>query len=447
MSSPDKRPPGLPPKPLWGNFWEFRNNPIDFLQRAAREYGDVCALNTPPEEVFLVNHPDLIKEVFTTLNQYMVKGRALQRARTFLGEGLLTSEGEFHRRQRRLSQPAFHRQRIATYSEAMVDLAIRYRQRLTDGREVDVAREMMALTMSIVAKTLFDADIEDESGEIGEALSQIVHAFNFLILPFADLIEKIPLPGINKFRKAQRTLDDMIFKMIDERRATGRDRGDLLSMLLMAQDEEEGRGGMTDRQLRDEVLTLFLAGHETTANALTWTWYLLSLHPEVEARMHREIDSVLAGRRPSFEDVKNLKYTEMVFAESMRLYPPAWGLGRRALVDVVIGEYLIPAGSLVLVSQYVMHRDARYYPDPERFDPERFTPEAQSGRPKYAYFPFGGGARQCIGESFAWMEGVLLLAALAQKWRFELVKGHPVEPEAVITLRPKYGMKMVIRSR
>ncbi|MCS6885717.1 MAG: cytochrome P450 [Acidobacteriota bacterium] len=445
MTMLNKVPPGPPSRPFLANFWDFRNDPTGYLLRVAREYGDVCSLNTPPEQVFLVNHPELIKEVFTTLNQYMIKGRALQRAKAFLGEGLLTSEGELHRRQRRLAQPAFHRQRIATYADTMVELAFRYRQRLVDGQQVDMAQEMTSLTMSIVAKTLFDADVEDESGQIGRALTELVRAFNLMILPFADLVQKIPLPGVNRFRRACGLLDEIIYGIISERRAKGVDRGDLLSMLIIAQDEE-GSGGMTDQQLRDEVMTLFLAGHETTANALTWTWYLLAKHPEIERKLHEEIDSVLSGRRPSFDDVKRLKYAEMVLAESMRLYPPAWAVGRRTLVDVTLGDYLIPAGSLIIVSQYVMHRDARYYPEPEKFDPERFTAQAQAARPKYAYFPFGGGVRQCIGESFAWTEGVLLLATIASRWRFELVDEH-VEPEAVVTLRPKNGCRMLVRER
>ena len=238
-----------------------------------------------------------------------------------------------------------------------------------------------------------------------------------------------------------------IYRMIDERRKSGTDRGDLLSMLLLAQDTEGDGGGMTDLQLRDEAMTIFLAGHETTANALTWTWYLLSEHPDVEARFHAEIDSALGSRLPTVDDMAVLAYTRMVLAESMRLYPPAWILGRRALGPFEANGYEIPARSIVLMSQYVTHRDARWFPDPERFDPERFSPERQAERPKFAYFPFGGGPRVCIGEQFAWMEGVILLATIAQRWKLRLVPGHPVALQPIITLRPKHGMAMAVEAR
>jgi cytochrome P450 len=268
-----------------------------------------------------------------------------------------------------------------------------------------------------------------------------------MLLPFAELLEKLPTPQKRRFEKAKSQLDAIIYRLIEERRRSGEDHGDLLSMLLLAQDEEEKSGGMTDEQVRDEALTIFLAGHETTSNALTWTWYLLSQHPEIEARLHEELDAVLAGRMPEFNDVAALRYTEMVLAESMRLYPPAWAIGRLSLEDYEVGGYRIPAKSLVLLSQYVMHRDARYYTEPERFDPSRWLPGAREQRPQYAYFPFGGGVRRCIGEGFAWMEGVLLLAALAQRWRLRLVPNHPVKTHAIITLRARHGMRMSLEKR
>jgi cytochrome P450 len=235
--------------------------------------------------------------------------------------------------------------------------------------------------------------------------------------------------------------------MIRERRASGEDRGDLLSMLLLAQDEEDNGGGMSDRQVRDEAMTLFLAGHETTANALTWTWYLVSQHPEVEEKLHAEIDAVLADRLPTADDVAQLRYTRMVLSEAIRLYPPAWAMGRRVLGDYEVPPYRIPANSLIFLSPYVMHHDPRYFPNPDAFDPQRWTAEAQVERPKFSYFPFGGGPRQCIGEGFAWMEGVLLIATLAQRWRLRLVPGHPVALQPLVTLRPKYGMRMVAERR
>ena len=435
-------PPGPKRKIFGGNFFAFRRNALNYLQRLAREYGDIVYFQMGPQAVYFLNHPDYVRDVLITHQDHFMKGRALQRAKRLLGEGLLTSEGEFHRRQRRLAQPAFHRQRIASYGEVMTDYAARTGERWKDGETLDIAHEMMRLTLGIVGKTLFDADVESEADEIGGALTEVMNLFDLLLMPFSELLEKFPLPQTRRFQRARDRLDATIYRMIDERRRSGRDHGDLLSMLLMAQDEEGDQSGMTDEQVRDEAMTIFLAGHETTANALTWTWYLLSQHPEVEAKLHTEIERVLGGRLPEVADVPELRYTEMILAEAMRLYPPAWAIGRLAIKDYEVGGYTIPKKSLVLLSQYVMHRDTRFYTEPERFDPERWTPQAREARPQYAYFPFGGGPRRCIGEGFAWMEGILLIATLAQKWRLHLVPGHPVEPQPLVTLRTKYGMKM-----
>ena len=315
-----------------------------------------------------------------------------------------------------------------------------------DGETHDNDQEKMRLTLAVVAKTLFNSDVEAEAGEIGQALTDVLHLFQMVMLPFSELLERLPLPASRRFQRARARLDETIYRMIAERRASGEDKGDLLSMLLLAQDEA-GTGGMSDRQVRDEALTIFLAGHETTAVALTWTWYLLSQNPEIANRLHAELDAVLGGRMPGVEDVPALKYTEMVFAEAMRIYPPAWAIGRMAIKPYEAAGYNIPVNSIVLMSPFVMHRDPRWFPDPERFDPERWTPEAKAKRPKFAYFPFGGGSRVCIGESFAWMEGVLLLAVIAQRWRFELVPRHPVGYRALITLRTRNGMKMVAHAR
>jgi cytochrome P450 len=275
----------------------------------------------------------------------------------------------------------------------------------------------------------------------------IMQMFNLLMYPFAELIEKLPLPQVRRYERMRARLDATIYRIIDERRRSGEDRGDLLSILLLAQDEESGQGGMSNTQVRDEALTLFLAGHETTANTLTWTWYLLSQHPEVERKLHQELDEILQGRLPAFEDVPRLAYTEMVVAESIRLYPPAWAIGRRSLVDQKIGNYAVPANAIVLLSPFVTHRDARFFPDPSRFDPERWTPEAKDARSQYSYFPFGGGTRRCVGEGFAWAEAILVLATLASRWRAKLVAGQRIEPKALITLRPKHGIRMTIERR
>ena len=440
-------PPG--PKrtiPLSG-LLAYRRGPLRFFQNLVQEFGDISYFRLGPQQAFFLNHPDYIKDVLVTNHQNFMKGLALQRAKRLLGEGLLTSEGEFHRRQRRLAQPAFHRQRIAAYAAVMTDYAARARDRWRDGETLDISEQMMRLTLAIVGKTLFDADVESDAREVGAAMSVVMDLFNTVTIPFFELLQKLPLPQLRRFDRAKAKLDAIIYRLIEERRRSGEDRGDLLSLLLLARDPEGDGGQMTDAQLRDEAMTIFLAGHETTANALAWTWYLLSQNPAIEAKLHEEIAAVLGARLPAFEDVAQLKYTEMVLTESMRLFPPAWALGRLALNDYEIAGYVVPKKSLVLMSQYVMHHDSRYFPDPGRFDPERWTPEAREARPQFSYFPFGGGPRRCIGEGFAWMEGILLIATLAQHWQMRLVPGHPVALKPVITLRPKHGMRMIVTRR
>jgi cytochrome P450 len=442
-------PPGPKSKLFGGNFRAFRRDALAYLQRAVSEHGDIIYFKLGPQHAFFFNHPDHIKDVLITHHQNFIKGRALQRSKRLLGEGLLTSEGDFHLRQRRLAQPAFHRARIASYATVMTTYAACVASRWRDGETLDISQEMMRLTLAIVGKTLFDADVESEADEIGAALTTVMELFDLLLMPFSELLEKLPvsLPYMKRFQKAKARLDATIYRIIEERRRSNEDRGDLLSMLLAARDEEGDGSQMSDLQVRDEVMTLFLAGHETTANALTWTWYLLSEHPEIEAKLHEELDTVLEGRQPTVEDVPRLRYTEMVLSESMRLYPPAWAVGRLALKDCEIGGYKIPAKALVLLSQYVTHRDARFFPEPTHFNPERWTTEMRESRPQFSYFPFGGGTRRCIGEAFAWMEGILLIATLAQHWRMNLVPDHRVETLPVITLRPKYGMRMTIEKR
>jgi cytochrome P450 len=447
MATVKRLPPGPRPLISTSNLFAMHRDRFGFITRLAREYGDLVYFKLGPQPAFLLNHPDYIRDVLVTHNKNFMKGEGLQRAKRLLGEGLLTSEGEVHLRQRRLAQPAFHRQQIAGYAATMVDYAARMRALWKDGESLEMWREMTHLTLAIAGKTLFDADVESEADEIGDALTTLMSLFSSTSLPFVHLIEKLPLPGVKRFHNARERLDATIYRMIDERRRNGGDRGDLLSMLTKARDEEGDGTGMTDLQLRDEMMTIFLAGHETTANALTWTWYLLAQNPDVEAKVYRELDEVLQGRLPSAEDYPKLSYTEMVFAESMRLYPPAWIIGRRALNDYQIDGYFIPAQSLLLMSQWLMHRNEKYFADPLKFDPERWRPEARESRPKFTYFPFGGGNRVCIGEHFAWMEGVLVIATVAQRWKMRLVEGHTVEPHPIVTLRPKYGMKMIVSSR
>src|SRR5688572_1535911 len=432
------------------NILRARNDLAGFLLGLQRDQGDVARARLGNLHLHLLAHPDHVRDVLVTHQRAFMKGHVLQRAKMLLGEGLLTSEGEFHLRQRRLVQPAFHRQRIASYAQVMVDRAWITGDRWRDGETVDMDREMMALTLAIVARTLFDADVDAEADEIGGALTEVLRLFQTVFIPGMQLFDRLPLPHTRRFARARRRLDATIYRLIAERRAElarGKERGDLLSMMLAAQDAEGDGGSMTDEQLRDEAMTLFLAGHETTSNALTWTWYLLSQHPAVEARLHDEVDRVLGDRRATADDLASLPYTRMVLSESMRLYPPAYAIGRRALEDYEVRGIMISRGSLVVVSPLVTHRDARWFPDPERFDPERWTPEAQGTRPRFSYFPFGGGTRMCIGDQFAWTEGMLLLTTLAQRWRAELAAGQRVAMKPMITLRPRYGMRMVLRRR
>ena len=439
-------PPTVPTDWIGGHFRSFRKAPTEFLTKMSK-FGDVSTFRIGKIPVFLVNHPDLIRDLLVTNHSKFIKGRALQRAKTLLGEGLLTSEKEFHLRQRRMIQPVFHRQRIAEYAKTMIEFGEKMSNEWQNGDERDIDKEMMSLTLWIVGKTLFSANVEDDTDEIGQAMTTIVSAFNFLLLPFSEYLEKLPLPPLKKLRNARNKLDEVIYGIIDERRRSGEEKGDLLSMLLMAQDEETG-GAMTDKQVRDECLTLFLAGHETTANALTWTFYLLSQNAEAERKFHQELDEVLGDKQITPEDFPRLKFTEQILAESMRLFPPAWTVGRLATEEHEFNGFKIPPKSLVLASQYVMHRDARFWENAESFQPERWEKlSAKEAGNKFIYFPFSKGVRNCVGENFAWMEGVLLLAILGRKWKLNLAPEQKIVLQPMITLRSKHGMKMKVEKR
>ena len=426
---------------------------LGFFAGLKRDYGDIAFVRLGRKHpTYLVSHPDLVRELLVTQQKSFVKGRSFDRGKRLIGNGLLTSAGEFHLRQRRLAQPAFHRQRVAAYSGIMSGYAARLGDRWRDGESVDITKEMTRLMLAVGAKTLFDADVDAEAGEIGATLTEAIEAFNFVLLPYSELLDKLPLPVTRRFQRARDRLDATVYRIIDERRRSGSDRGDLLSMLLLARDTDSDGGRMTDEQLRDEVITLFIAGHETTALTTTWMWYLLARHPEVESRVHAEVDAVLrdAGggiRLPTDDDLPRLPYTRQVLAETLRLYPPVWAAGRRAIEDVRIGEYTIPKDSLVLASQYLVHHDARWWPDPERFDPDRWAPGAADARPKFSYFPFGGGTRICIGEQFSWMEMTLVTAVLASRWRLRLTTPEPVDVRAMATLRPKGPVLMTLARR
>lgn len=442
----------FPPGPNGGLFGRYqlalsRRDPLELMMNAASQYGDIVHFRNGFQHIFLLNHPDYIKDVLLTHDTNFLKGRGIKRTGRILGEGLITSEGDFHRRQKLRTQPAFHRQHTTSYGEVMVDYAATFRERWQDGQTLDILREMRRLTMAIIGKTMLSAVTEEEMDEINKAVEIAMAEFKSFKLPWADLAEKLPLPGTRRSQKAGKYLEGVISRIIDERRRSEKDSGDLLTMLMLAQNQEGDGSPADNEQVRDEALTLFLAGYETNATALMWTWYLVSLHPEVEAMLHAELDMVLKSRLPTADDVPNLRYTEMIFAEAMRLYPPTWRLVRYAIKDYKVGGYVVPAGSLVVVSQFVMHRDPRYFPDPLRFDPERWTPEARASRPPYSYFPFGGGSRRCIAEAFARMEGILVIATLAQRWRMRLLSDHPVELAPVQLLRPKVRMLMVLEQR
>ena len=393
-SSTRRDPPGPRPRFPLELLVRFRSDRLGFLLDLA-SYGDVSHLELQGRHFYLLNHPDLIQDVLVTNDRLFVKSRALQVARRLLGEGLLTSEGDFHLRQRRLVQPAFHRQRMAAYGEVMASYAARSSKRWSaqgDGLTVDMSEEMMRLTLAIVGKTLFDADVEGEAQEIGQSLTEALHGLSRTLLPGGERLEKLPLPANQRAEEARQRLDATIYRLIRERRASSEDRGDLLSMLLAARDEEgKEADGMSDLQVRDEAMTLFLAGHETTANALTWTWYLLSQNPVEERQLHAEVDRVLGSRLPSIDDIPNLPYTRMVLSEAMRLCPPVYAIGRQAVEDYEVRGYVLPAGSTVFLSQYVMHRDSRDWFDAERFDPNRWTPEAQRDGPSLPISPSAPG--------------------------------------------------------
>jgi cytochrome P450 len=424
------------------------SEPYDPLQATLlyRDQGDMTRVQAGPITFYQLSTPELIHEMLVTKADKFKKGAILERTRPLVGNGLLTSDGSFWKRQRKLAQPAFHHKRIQSYSEAMVEHT---QKMLTDwqpGQTRDIDHDMMRLALAIVTRTLFGAEMDAKTGnEVSVSMTAALNAINNQINTAMPAPEWFPTPNKTTLHKAVAELDALLERTIGERRKSKEDTGDLLSMLMLATDDDGN--SMSDQQLRDEAMTIFLAGHETTANALTWAFYLLSQHPEVEAKVHAELDRVLAGRAPTLADLPNLPYLEMVLKETMRLYPPASGLSREPIEDVELGGYHLPKGAMIVVSMYALHRDVRYFPNPDQFDPERFRPENEANIPKYAYLPFGGGPRVCIGNMFAEMEARLILATVASRYRLALQPGHVVQPMQVVTLRPKYGMKMQVHAR
>jgi cytochrome P450 len=433
--------------PFIGSVHRRFSGPLDFFRELKETCGDAARFTLFNEKFILFSNPALVNEVLVTKQNSFRKGKALEGARVFLGNSLLVSEGEEHTRQRRLIQPAFHRGRIAGYAQTMAEKALLWTDAQQAGAEIDLAVEMNRLTLAVVAATLFGSEVDAEAGDIAESLTVVISNFNRMLLPLWRYWRYLPTAQNLKLRQAHKTLDATIYRLISQRRKDGRDHGDLLSMLLAAEDAENPQKRLTDTEVRDQAMTLFLAGHETTANALAWSWHLLTQHETVRKKMKEEIDVVLGpDRLPGLEDMAKLPYTTAVFSESMRIFPPVWVVGRRALEDLAIGDYEVPRRTIVITSQYLIHRDERYWPEPLEFRPERWLDEmAQAARPKFAYFPFGGGGRVCIGDAFAWAEGVILLAVMARRWKFEAVPGHPVEINPTVTLRPKHGLKMIVR--
>jgi cytochrome P450 len=441
-------PPG--PKGHWltGHLPDFRRGSLEFITQVAREYGDFVPVRLGRRRLVLVSDPDAIEEVLVPHSRDFIKHFGLQLTRQLLGNGLLNSEGDFWLRQRRLAQPAFHRDRIRAYGQIMVGHALEMLDGWRDGQRRDLAAEMMALTMRIAAKTLFDADDPGEAEVIRQALAESSHLFN---VRFASLIRfplSWPTPRNLKMRRICDRLNAIIYRFIAERRAAGdTGKGDLLSLLLYARDVEGDGSGMTDRQLRDELMTLFLAGQETTALALSWSWYLLADHPAAFDRLAAELDEVLGGRAPTPDDYPRLKFAEAVVLESMRLYPPAALLGREAVRDLTIGGYRIPKGTTLFLCQWITHRDARWFDWPEEFVPERWLDGLAGRLHRYAYFPFGGGPRICIGNTFAMMEAVMVVAAVAQRYRFTRADGEPIAPLPSITLRLSRPLDVTLHQR
>jgi cytochrome P450 len=460
-------PPGLKHSLPFYAFkpWVKLGSPILLFEHLLKTYGNIAWYRFMGTPIVFINDPDYIREILVTQASSFVKERTVRRMKVLLGEGLITSDDPIHMRQRKIAAPAFHRQRIAAYGDQIVACAANQRSTWHAGQQIDIAAASMTLSLEIVARTLFNTEVTADIRSINDEVNTIMDLYNFIVaFPRIESFLHLPIPGIMKFRRSKARLDAVVDRLIREHReAAARSQpdkeqetgGDLLSMLLASRYESDDPTapptGMSDEQVRDEVLTIFLAGYETVANGLAWTWYLLSQNPGIEAKLHKELDTVLGTgdqqRPPTLADYPALRYTEQVFAESMRLYPPAWAMGRMSTKPVQLGPYCIPPGAHFFFSQYIIGRDPQYFPDPLRFDPDRFLPENKASRPKFTYFPFGGGSRQCIGESFAWMEGVFSIATIAQRWRMTYLGQSPPEVQAKITLRPRGPLMMQLTPR
>ncbi|MGZ4147458.1 MAG: cytochrome P450 [Actinomycetota bacterium] len=435
--SPNNLPPGPPLGPV-STIRAFRRDPIGLLERAAA-FGDVARLRTPRYPTFVLNHPDLVWDVLVTDNRSFHKGPTMDAARRVLGDGLLTSEGEHHRRQRRLIQPLFQPSRLGPHVPVMLERTDRAVERWRDGEVLDFHAEMSLLTLAIVVATVFGSNLsEREARAVSVALTEVLAQYPRSFSPFLRLTERLPLPANRRFERATHVFDGIVYRLIERRRADGAGGDDLLSRLIRAQDEE---GAMTAAQLRDEAITLFLAGHETTSNALSWAWWLLARTREAEERLHAEADAVELDGAPDASAADRLPFARAVLDESMRRYPPAWAIGRRSTEPHRAGGYELPARAVTIVSPWLLHHDPRWWKEPDAFAPERWL-EPDPDRPRAAFLPFGAGPRMCVGEPFARLEAVLLLARIARRWRFAADPSAEVGLQPAITLRPRGGMRM-----
>ncbi len=432
--------------PIVGNSLEYKKNPPLYLQHLASTYGDVCRFQLGRNPCYLFSHPDAIREILVTQAKHLGRSMGYEWMKTFLGSGLLTSSGETHQRRRRLAQPAFRNSRIDAYAPNMLTTTQKWIATWQHGDKLDIHQEMMRLALTIIGQAMFHENLSKLVVEIGEAVDVFMRYWQSNFSPIAKLMHALPLRLNREFNEAKTMFYQRMEAIVQNHREQGTDEGDFLSMLLLAQDDEGG-AALSNKEVVEELVTITIAGHETTANALSWSWYLLASHPEMAAQVEEEVDRELAGKPPTVADLERLTYCTAVFKESMRLYPPAWSVGRCAINDITLANVKVPAGSMIYVSPYLVHRDARWWPQPERFMPKRWINGQHSEQPKYSYLPFGAGKHQCIGERFAMLEGILLMALVVQKWRFELDPEHEVTPEAFITLRPKNGIKVTLQAR
>lgn len=434
--------------PILGALPQLWKDTLGFFLRAGVEHPEIVRIELGPSRMHLVSHPDGVKHVLQDNHRNYVK--QYQQAKPLLGEGLVTSEGELWRRQRRLIQPAFHRQKLAELLPSMTaaaqEMINSWRKRGGADEPLDLAREIMLLTQTIILRTMFSSDLAKNADEIADAFGAALEHLNLSIVAPFPILHALPTPANRRFREAMRVIDNAVYGMIAERRESGNKRNDLLQMLIDARDEETGEG-MSDKQMHDEVLTIFLAGHETTAALLGWTFYLVGQHPEVEERLQAEVDGTLNGGHPTMEQLGTMQYTGQVLHESLRMYPPAWMFARTPVEDDVIGGYHVPAGSMIMLSPYVTHRLPQVWQEPDRFDPERFAPGADPNRPRYAFFPFGGGPRLCIGNNFALMEAPAILSMIMHNFKVRLAEGYTVKTLPSATLRPRPGLFVHLHPR